>query len=494
MKIISFNINGKLNIDSKVLKEGTTIKARVLEVNGSNVRVLLESGELLDAKTLINLEGLKNRLTTFFIKSIEDGKLILSPANSKDFNLISDRSIDSNSAAEGFISKVLAQNNLENNEENILLIKTAINNKMSLTKENIDTLIKTLDKIEGLINIGQDERILAIKSDKSPTADSVMNLLKVKSDMIEYGKLEVNNQIYDTIKLQKPSDGSMGNIREDVELVDVTEVVHSKLEAIFSEDISKQSLINRVVLLTRLGMDTSLDNIEKLDNLIDKGEGIIKPLLDLLEFIEGDKQRVEGSLDENADFYKNIDFELIKIDRENRISRESIENFFRELKDVIEQLPSYIKSNKSLSRELDIRLNKFLDNLDLHSKMNTYYTFVHIPLKFNEEKENSSLIIVKKKNRQYKKSYSVYISLNTKNLKKVDVYCSINDGEIRADFIVEKEFRDYLSNRFKTLRKRLNSLGLNDVIINIREDERQDILNLFMENDLPSSYNLNIRV
>jgi len=287
MKIISFNINGKLNIDSKVLKEGTTIKARVLEVNGSNVRVLLESGELLDAKTLINLEGLKNRLTTFFIKSIEDGKLILSPANSKDFNLISDRSIDSNSAAEGFISKVLAQNNLENNEENILLIKTAINNKMSLTKENIDTLIKTLDKIEGLINIGQDERILAIKSDKSPTADSVMNLLKVKSDMIEYGKLEVNNQIYDTIKLQKPSDGSMGNIREDVELVDVTEVVHSKLEAIFSEDISKQSLINRVVLLTRLGMDTSLDNIEKLDNLIDKGEGIIKPLLDLLEFIEG---------------------------------------------------------------------------------------------------------------------------------------------------------------------------------------------------------------
>ena len=167
MKIISFNINGKLNIDIKVLIEGTTIKARVLEVNGSNVRVLLESGELLDAKTLINLEGLKNRLTTFFIKSIEDGKLILSPANSKDFNLISDISIDSNSAAEGFISKVLAQNNLENNEENILLIKTAINNKMSLTKENIDTLIKTLDKIEGLINIGQDERILAIKSDKS---------------------------------------------------------------------------------------------------------------------------------------------------------------------------------------------------------------------------------------------------------------------------------------------------------------------------------------
>ena len=126
--------------------------------------------------------------------------------------------------------------------------------------------------------------------------------------------------------------------------------------------------------------------------------------------------------------------------------------------------------------------------------MNTYYTFIHIPLKFNEEKENSSLIIVKKKNRQHKNSYSAYISLNTKNLMQVDVYCSISDREFKADFIVDREFKDYLRKRFYILKKRLNSLGLNNVIINIKEDEKPDVLNLFMENDLPSSYNLNIRV
>mgnify|MGYP001279742969 FL=1 len=57
MKIAGFNISDRLNIDSKVLKEGMTIKARVVEVSGSNVTILLENGKLIDAKTLINMEG-----------------------------------------------------------------------------------------------------------------------------------------------------------------------------------------------------------------------------------------------------------------------------------------------------------------------------------------------------------------------------------------------------------------------------------------------------
>ena len=348
---------------------------------------------------------------------------------------------------------------------------------MPLTKENIDALVKILDKLQDLMNVGEEERIFAVKSDKSPTAESIIKFLKVNPDIIERGKLEASDQMVNTNKIQESSAGRADDIHKDLELVDVTDLVYPKLKAVLPKDASKQSLINRIVLLTRLGMDVSLDNMEKISNLIDKGEGITQPLLDLLEFIK--------PLD---------DFELIKADGENQISKEVIEEFFRELRDVTQQLPSYIKSNKDLTRELDIRLNKFLDSLDLHSRLHTYYTFIHIPLKFNEEKENSSLLIAKKKNRRYKNSYSVYISLNTKNLKKVDVYCSINDGKIRADFIVEKEFRDYLSNRFSILKERLNNLGLNNVIINIIEDEKPDILDLFMENDMPSSYNLNIRV
>lgn len=494
MKISSLNINDKLNNNSKILTEGATIKARIVEVNGSNVTIMLESGELLDAKTLINMEELKNQLTTFFIKSIEDGRLILSPVNNEEINLITAKSIDFNKTSEAFVNKVITTNNLSNNEENSLLIKTMINNKMPLTKENIDTIAKNLDKIKGLIDIGQGERIFAIKSDISPTADSITKLLKIKSNIDEYNNLELDNQIHDTtIKSQKTFNEVANNIQEGIELIDITEVVHPKLENIFPKGMPKQSLINKIVLLTQLGMDISLDNIEKLNNFIDKGEGIINPLLDLLKFIKRDKQNSENFLKENTEFYKDMDLKLIKIDKENRISKESIKSFFQELKSVVEQLPSYIKSNKSLSKELDVRLNNFLDNLDLQSKMNNYYSFIHIPIEFNNEKDNSNLIIAKKKNKLYKNSYSAYISLNTKNIKKVEVFCSINDEEIKADFIVEKEFRDYLSKRFKILNERLYSLGFKKVVINIREDDNHNILNLFMENDLPS-YNINIRV
>ena len=70
---------------------------------------MLENGELLDAKTLINLEGLENKLTSF-CKKYEDGKLILSPVNKEDFNsTIINRSMDFDNAVEALSAKYLSQ-------------------------------------------------------------------------------------------------------------------------------------------------------------------------------------------------------------------------------------------------------------------------------------------------------------------------------------------------------------------------------------------------
>lgn len=517
MKITNYNINNKLNTDNKTLKEGMTIKARILEVNDSNVKILLENGEVLEAKTLINMEELKNKLTTFFIKSFGDGKLILSLANNEDLNLIGHSNANLDEAAEAFLNNILITNNLPNNEKSLQLLKSMVKFKLPLNRENIDGLIKILDKIDGLAGIGEDERIYTVKSTKSPTSENIMKFMKISQNIgghnveidsnlkpLNMDNGMVNNSqeeavLFDVTENTNNSQDKVGlfditenanNTQGKVELVDVTEIIKPKLETIFLNNMSKEALINKIVFLSKLGMDMTLENIEKINSLIDNNEGLVKPLIELLTYLNGNEQELDGISEES----KNLNLELIKVGKENKLSKEDVKDFFRSFKEVIDQLPDHIKSNKSLFKELETRLDNFLSKLELESKMNHYYTFIHIPIEFSKEKDNSNLIIAKKKNRLNNNNYSVYISLNTKSLKKVEVYCNISYEEVQADFIIEKEYREYFINRFKVLSKSLNSLGFEKIKLNIKDkDEEENMLNLFLENDLPN-YNLNIRV
>lgn len=494
MKITNLNLNKNINIDDKVLREGVAIQAKIMEVNGSNIIIMLDNGELLEAKTLLDMENLKNQLVKFLIKNIEDGKVFLTPINKEDLNLIKGEGYSDNKAVDVFIDKVLNTYNLIKNEENILLIKTIIGNKMPLTKENLDNLIKNIEKLKNLINIQKDEKVFAINLDKTPFDESIMKFIKINNNTIT----ENNAGIYPHSDNNLPINENIANIKQNNyqgqrEVVDVTKDIFPKLESIFSQDTSTRSLINKVVILTQLGVELSLNNIEKLKNFIENGEGIIRPLLKLASFIKNSEQTDDRYTDESNDFSNKLDLKFVKVDEKNTISKESIRRFLYETKEILERLTPYIKSKKSLSKELSIRINNFLDNLDLQRKINSYYTFVHIPIEYEEEKDENNLFIIKKKNKLYTNSYSIYISLNTKNLNKVDVYCNINDEEIKADFIIEKEFRNLFKDEFDRLKGSLNKLGYKNVSINLREDFEKDLLNVFLENDL-FNYNLNIRV
>lgn len=490
VKIVETHLNNNFISDrNKILSEGTFIRAKVSEINGENIVIILDNGESLEARTSLNLENMENQLITFLVKSIEDNKIFLTPINQEDL-IIFDNDI-SKDGVEVFINKVLDTYKLSKNEENKLIIKTILRFKMPLTQENITNVIKNVDKLKELINVQQGDKIYQINSEASTLDESILKLIKVSSNAnIDLDTNEDEPKYGNFIPYNKKTNNLIST-KDNINFMDFTDIIYIKLKAIYPEHATSMDIINKVAFLMRLGYDVSLRNIEKLTNLIDNREGVIKPLFDLLNYLKNDIENSYSFLNKNIDIFDKANFKLIKVD--NNINRENIKAFLREINNLIDKTICTIKAKKNITEELNIKLNDFLESVRLDNKINSYYTFIHIPIEFNDEDNNSNVFILKKKNKLKKYNYSLYISLNTQNLRKVDVFCNISREYIKLDFIVEKEFLVYFKNKFENLRKSLNELGYENIFIGFKEHTKNDILNIFLEDEL-SNYNLNVRV
>lgn len=494
MKVTNAYLNEKLSINNnKPLKEGLFIRAKVAEINGDDITIVLENGEILDAKTNIDLENMKNSLLTFLIKSVQDNKIFLLPIDEGSLLISNIENGDAENKVELFINKVLDDYNLPKNKENVQIVRTMLSFKIPLTQENVTKVIKNLDKINNLKNVQREDKIITFNSGRSPLNENIMKLIKVDSstDIIRHSyNSEASHNSFSDLTNIVVQNNSTGNMK----FIDVTEIVYSKLESIFPEHNTSTDTINKLVCLMNLDIEISIENIEILTNLLNKGEGITKPLFELFSYLKNHSRSDNIFSSENIDLFNKIKFKPLKVNYENNFNKENVKLFLNEINDLWEQIKSSIINKKNIIKELNIKLDDFFQSIELHNKINSYYSFVNIPIEFNEEKDNSHITILKKKNKLKKNSYVFYISLNTKNLKKVDILCNINYEEIKLDFIVEKEFVSYFTRKLKHLRKSLVNLGYQNIEINFKEDKESDLLSMFIDEDLFLNYNLNIRV
>lgn len=493
MKITNTYLNENILINNKSLKDGSFFKAKVIEVNGENVIIVLDNGELLEAKTSINLENMENKLLTFLVTSIEDNKIFLSPTNQEELTISNNINYTTERKEELFINKVLDAYNLPKSDENIHVIKTIFGFKMSLSQENIINVIKSVDKLNNLKGMQQDDKVYIINSKKSPLYENVMKLIKVNTSTDIVRSTNTDELIHSNFAAGSKNNVDPISDTSDINFIDVTETIYPKLDTFFPEHTTSMNIINKVVFLMKLGLDISLGNFEKLMNLIDNDDGIIKPLFELLDYLKDHSQRDNEYTNEQVDILNKANFKLVKIDDKNTFNKESVKTFLNEMNSILEQIKPAISTKKNTAKDLNTKLNNFFESIELNNKINSYYTFIHVPIEFNKEKSNNNVYILKKKNKSKNNNYSLYISLNTKNLRKVDVFCNINHESIKLDFIVEKEFMSFFKKKFDDLTKSLNKLGYQNILIDFREDKENDLINMFIDGEL-LNYNLNVRV
>src|SRR5690606_24550353 len=134
--------------------------------------------------------------------------------------------------------------------------------------------IKSVNKILNLCDLQANSKIIALDSEKNPLKESIVNLIKVGSDVEPltntHSKGVVESGYEDSKINQLLSSDNNKNF------IDVTKLVSSKLHALLSEHISTKSIISKVALLTKLGAEVSIENYEILSNIIENGKEITK--------------------------------------------------------------------------------------------------------------------------------------------------------------------------------------------------------------------------
>ncbi len=474
------------------LKEGLYIKGKITEINGKDIVLRLENGEILEAKTNMALDNIKNLLCTFLVKGVEDNIIYLLPI---DQGISESSNILNNNPEENldvFIKKVLENYNIPNNKENVHIIRSLLSFKMSLSQENIDKAVKSLNKVSTLNDTQIGDKIIALDTESSLLDDNIMKLIKVNSNtefIINNYDNDVDNSFTDL------TDKSVQrNENSNMSFKDATEVVSTKLQSIFPEHTTSTNIIDKIVLLMKLGAEVSIGNLEVLSNSLDRGKGVIKLLLEFANQLKAHSQDDKISSKEGSDTFSKISTNILEINHESNINKENVKSFLNSIKELLGQIDYNIRTKKNEFSKSNIELDRLLQDIELHNKMNSYYSFLQIPIKLNDEKDNSHVTILKKKSKLRKDTYILYISLNTKNLKRVDLLCNINQENIRLDFKVEKEFIQHFSRKAENLSRILKGLGYQNVIINIEEDRENGLMSIFMDDDLLSNYNIDIRV
>ncbi|MFA5524454.1 MAG: hypothetical protein WDA24_08850 [Tissierellales bacterium] len=495
MKVTNTFLNDNLILNNdKSLREGLFLKAKVLETSEEDITLALENGEILEAKTNINLSSLNNKLLTFLVKSIEDNKIFLQPIYQDDYNIASVEKLSVEKELKLFINKVLDTYSIPKTSENELIIKAILSLKMPLSQENILKTNKYLEKLDSLINLGNGEEIITVDSGVSPLNDSIMKLIKVDYNTENSGKvlsvddpLNSNNNNF----IDKNTKEVETSYRE---FINVTEMVKKSLKSILGENTSSMDFTNKTVLLMKLGHEISIDNYESLTKLLDSGEGMIRPFLDFVERLKVNNSSDNSLLIETLDKLSEIDIKTINFKDNNGFDKDSIKSFINKVNSLFVQIQSLKTNNKNLNKEVSIELEGLLQDMKLYQKFNSYFPFVQLPLMFNEENDECNITIMRKKNKSKKSNYVFYISLNTKNLKKVEIICNFDYEKVILDFIIEKELIEYFSKNIIDLKKNLEKLGLGIVIINLKEDKTNFPSNIFVDDDFLLNYNLNIRV
>ncbi|RKD34415.1 flagellar hook-length control protein FliK [Thermohalobacter berrensis] len=456
-KLLSDSLQIK-NEKSIALSKGTVIRAKVIEINGEYVTLDLGHGNILKGKTNIPLKEELGKTLRFFIKDANDSKIIMTPLNNENVNTMDN---------EENLKTVLLKNNLEINEENLEILKNLFKYKMPVNRETINRIRVLINKIIGLSNLKEDENIEVMGNSKDILNESLEKLIKVKV------KGNINNEMKNQLSLANKS---------------VLKDMFNNITSDYKEKKVIYQLIKRVVFLLKADMKISINSFKFLSEILEGKNPIekdIDAIINLLKEKISDKELINKAS-------KIIEGVNVKFNNEDK---ENIKNYYQKLNEIINNIKDILEKNRKISKEVLNKFEQIQSKIDFINRLNENGTFLYIPITLNNKnKKGQQLFILNKKRlKRNSNDFKVFISLNTKNLNKVNILCHLNQSNLNVIFNLENEgIIKLFKEKQENLKNKLSEYGFN-VNIKFKVKEKTDPLDLFSE-DRPSNYLLDIRV
>jgi hypothetical protein len=177
--------------------------------------------------------------------------------------------------------------------------------------------------------------------------------------------------------------------------------------------------------------------------------------------------------------FKKIDQEAVKKDADMDINKT-----YKDMFEKLETIKNVLDHSNLPNRE-DIlnKIDNLQNNLKFLNELNNHSTYIQIPINIANKNTTAELYILKrdcKKKKIDPQDTTIFLSLNTQKLGRVDTLIAVNKRDIRLNIRVEKEeIIGFVKKSYKHLYNGLNQKGYKLVDVKCRlSNEDINLLNI----------------
>jgi hypothetical protein len=480
------------------VKIGDVFNAKIVEI--SDGKIIAEvKGKLVLLNNLLGLNLNEGETVELEVTSKEDGKTFAKPTQSefskelnikmivnelksldiettnkniKIFNFLKEKNIQFSSAElkEGmnnikYIEKLI--NHIDNSDFN--LKELDINNDLRKELVKIITANKFSSEKEK-INLNKE----IMNSDEKVTKENVLDVLKT---------LVKNQTINEAVKQKTNGDNNL-KISEESNL---KASEGSNIKA--SEDQTKKSLVfelknmelENIMFLVKEKFDINISKLLLAKNFFENGKSISDSLGKIINVIERSENEILIK-DVRLLFNKIFNLKTLKLDDFEKLVNEIIDK---------------IGNNNTLGKEEIINIKEeivFIEKIsEFNNELNDKINYFQFTLQENDNLRNAEIFIKKRNSNKRNGKFKIYLSLNTKKNGVVKSIVELEKNNLKIVFIATNmEIKEKLEKDINELKKNINFVNFNNVIINFKVSEKSDNKIEFLLNENSSKIDMRV--
>lgn len=527
------NISGLPDILGK-LKTGDVVRAQILDFTANELILKLFDGKTVTAATTAPVDAKRGDIVDFTVKGKNENQVILEPVKNpsikgSDTDLTLKKQLlamEVNPEEKNLeIAKEITKYSLPFNKETFKAIADLVAKFKDLTPEkaafltssSINVEEKNIDSLNQLISgkakLSTDIADLAGMLSEISDKDAIKNIVKQLAD---YNPSRFN------LNSETTNDASINNIIQknaaaEVNQTNFAEKAAIKLTDSLEKDMAatgaakpnanllmdlKESIIKLVsnesefpeklngdlqeLIAKKLGQAELPDKIKSNINLIidklsqklkeqpqEQGESVILP--------------DAGNMDEHApkSILKRVFQKLyVKPESDTVLNDLNVKELYKDISKAVEIVKENIeKSPITNKNEIVSKIDTLDNNLRFINDLNNHNTYIQIPIALRNTKTQGELYILKKESKRKKldpENVTMFISLDTINIGRVDSLISLDRKNVSVNMRVEDErVFDLIKEKYKDLYEVMKENGYKLVNLNYRMiEETPNVMNV----------------
>lgn len=482
------------------MQPGSTFSGDIIDVRGYAIKILLGDEKTLDATTADSKNLNIGDHITFNVSSNDGKTVMIKPIKINNFNT-------------NVLLKALEAAEVPTNDRNIKVVKTMMQNEMSIDKQSLSEMIKKVDTLEAeepqdvvmmerhgiplsKENVQQfaayrncEHRIMAqvdtvatqipeileeaLQSNDSQTVASLgKEIIRLLNDDVD------TTAIYN--KMNTSEDGTVKVIQKENSYIKEQAVENNSEDEAFLEKLNIKD--EGVVLSVNTYNDSKIkltteQVLGKLNNLNSEE---LKEFLVSDEFKDYIKDKVE----------KNFELNVNRLGDNETEVKENVKKLYERLDKKTELLMNLLENSGNKDNILYQTTSNMRNNMQFMQDLSQMAAYIQLPVKLNESKAHGDLYVFNRKNGKpvNKDSITAFLHLDLEHLGATDVDVLLEGKTLKTQFSLKditsvKLVEEHLDELKERLTKRGYSVTLNALVMPDSSNENA-FMNM-LENDKP---------